>query len=258
MPPPRQPRPRATGRRTGDLGDLRRRARGTAHGRRGRGRHARGGRRGCRLLAHVRPLGGRPRPASARTRAGLRGHEDLDALGARRAAQLEAQLGFYGGRVDLEQVHNLVAWEEHLGWLEPERNAGRVGLLGATTGRAAQFDEPTRAMRSGRLAAVQIPYNPLEARWRRRFSPSPRSSGWAWSSCARSAAIAPPSRSRRPRSLRPSARKLCTGAPQVGALRPARDGRHPGDDEPRTRARNSRAGSPPWLTPDERRLVASL
>ena len=74
--------------------------------------------------------------------------------------------------VDLEQVHNLVAWEEHLGWLEPERNAGRVGLLGATTGRAAQFDELTR-MRcgAGGWRPSRSPTTRSSARWRRRFSP---------------------------------------------------------------------------------------
>jgi diketogulonate reductase-like aldo/keto reductase len=85
--------------------------------------------------------------------------------------QLDAQLGFFGGHVGLEQIHNLLRWEEHLPWLEEERAAGRVGMLGVTHYATAAFDELARALRTGRFEAVQIPYNPAEREVEREILP---------------------------------------------------------------------------------------
>ena len=46
-------------------------------------------------------------------------------------AQYAAQQRFFG-RVEIEQIHNLVAWRDHAPWLREEREAGRIDRLGVT------------------------------------------------------------------------------------------------------------------------------
>jgi diketogulonate reductase-like aldo/keto reductase len=86
-------------------------------------------------------------------------------------AHYRRQLEWYGGRIDLLQVHNLVGWRAHLDWMEREREAGRVGGIGATHYSPSAFDELEQAMRTGRLQAVQVPVNPREREAERRILP---------------------------------------------------------------------------------------
>ena len=84
--------------------------------------------------------------------------------------QAERALGWYG-RIDLYQVHNLVNTRAHLDLLERLRGEGRVGLLGATHYSAAAFGELAEVMRSGRIQAIQVPYNPQEREVEREILP---------------------------------------------------------------------------------------
>ncbi|MFP3915053.1 MAG: aldo/keto reductase, partial [Actinomycetota bacterium] len=86
-------------------------------------------------------------------------------------AQLERAVGWFEGHVDLMQIHNLVGWQQHLPLLEAAREEGGVGMIGATHWSPSSFDELEALMRSGRMDAIQIPYNPAEREVERRVLP---------------------------------------------------------------------------------------
>jgi aryl-alcohol dehydrogenase-like predicted oxidoreductase len=86
-------------------------------------------------------------------------------------ARLQQQLAFFGGHIELMQIHNLVQWRQRLPWLERQRDEGRIGLLGATHYQAEAFDELATVMRTGRIDTIQIPYSPAERDAEREILP---------------------------------------------------------------------------------------
>jgi len=73
--------------------------------------------------------------------------------------QIERAMGYYGGRVDVYQVHNLVALSKRLKRLEELQSDRRVGSVGVTHYDHAAFPDLMETMRSGRVTCVQVPYN---------------------------------------------------------------------------------------------------
>ena len=175
--------------------------------------------------------------------------------------QLDAQLDWYG-HVELEQVHNLVAWEEHLPWLEAEREAGRIGLLGVTHYDPSAFDELERALRTRRFDSVQLPYNPVERSCERLLLPLAEELGMA---VVVMRPLGVGALLRRPPSaeeLRPleelgvhtwaqALLKWALSDPRVDLVIPA-------TSSAEHAVENAAAGSPPWLGPEERAYVERL
>ena len=84
--------------------------------------------------------------------------------------QLADQLAWFG-HVEVEQIHNLVAWEQHLPWLESERAEGRIGRLGVTHYSPSSSGELARALRTERFLTIQIPLNPHQREPERELLP---------------------------------------------------------------------------------------
>jgi aryl-alcohol dehydrogenase-like predicted oxidoreductase len=175
--------------------------------------------------------------------------------------QYRRQVEWYG-RVEIEQIHNLLAWRDQLDWLEVERAAGRIDRLGVTHYSAGAFGELATALRTGRFDVVQLPYNPHERDVERELLPLAAELGVA--------VIV----------MRPlGGGELVRRAPGADALAPLRafgietwpqallkwvlsdervDVAIPATGRPERTAENAAAGSPPWFGPEERALVEEL
>jgi diketogulonate reductase-like aldo/keto reductase len=166
------------------------------------------------------------------------------------------------GRVEIEQVHNLVAWREHLVWLEDERSAGRVDRLGVTHYAPHAFGELAEALRTRRFDVVQLPYNPLEREVERELLPLAAELGIAVIVMRPLGEGALVRRAPSPEELAPlRAFGVETWAQALlkWVLSDERvDVAIPATSRPERTAENAAAGEPPWFGPDERRLVESL
>jgi diketogulonate reductase-like aldo/keto reductase len=175
--------------------------------------------------------------------------------------QFADQLRWFG-RVEIEQVHNLVSWEAHLPWLEAERDAGRIDRLGVTHYQVSALPELARALRTGRFSTIQVPYNPLERECERELLSLAKELGVAVIVMRplgdKSQLSSPPP----PEALAPLREFGVLTWPQAlikWALSDERiDVVIPASRNPEHVRENAAAGSPPWLGEDERRVVERL
>jgi diketogulonate reductase-like aldo/keto reductase len=176
-------------------------------------------------------------------------------------AQFADQVEWFG-RIEIEQVHNLVAWREHLEWLEPERDSGRIERLGVTHWQAGAFEELARALRTGRFQTLQVPLNPFERECERELIPLAQELDTA-------AIVMRPLGRKDQLPHPPAAEKLASLAefgieswPQAllkWALSDARvDVVIPPTKNPAHARENARAGEPPWFGAEERVYVERL
>jgi diketogulonate reductase-like aldo/keto reductase len=87
-------------------------------------------------------------------------------------AQIEESRRNWGiPRFDLVQVHNLVAWEEHLDTLSAMKADGRVRYVGITTSEGRRHDEFEKIMANVALDFVQVTYNILDREVENRILP---------------------------------------------------------------------------------------
>ena len=74
--------------------------------------------------------------------------------------QMEQALQLWGvNRFDLLQVHNLLDWRTHFGWLDGWKADGRVRYTGITTSHGSRHDEVAQLIRDESFDFIQFTYS---------------------------------------------------------------------------------------------------
>jgi diketogulonate reductase-like aldo/keto reductase len=173
--------------------------------------------------------------------------------------QAERAIEFYQGRVDLYQVHNLVATPQRLDLLERLQDDQKVRYIGATHYSPSAFGELESVMRSGRITAIQIPYNPWEREVEARILPLAEQLGLGVIVMrplggGRLVRNAPTAQDLEPLGVETWAQALLTYVVSDSRVSVA----IPASSKPERITQNAKAGEPPWLGADERALVERL
>jgi diketogulonate reductase-like aldo/keto reductase len=83
--------------------------------------------------------------------------------GSRGPAQIEtSRLHWDVARFDLLQVHNLLAWQEHLPTLSAMKARGQLRYVGVTTSEGRRHREVEEIMRTQPIDFVQVTYNVID------------------------------------------------------------------------------------------------
>lgn len=82
-------------------------------------------------------------------------------------------------RFDLLQVHNLLAWQQHLPMLFEMKRKGEIRYVGITTSEGRRHAEVERIMRAQPLDFVQVSYNIVDRDVEQRILPLARERGIA-------------------------------------------------------------------------------
>lgn len=176
--------------------------------------------------------------------------------------QIDASLGFFGGHVEVLQVHNLVEWRTRLDQLEARRERGEIDIVAATHWQPSAFGELETVMRTGRIAAIQVPYNPHEREVEARILPLAQDLGLGVILMRPFAAGGLVGRSPRPADLAPLADFGVTTWSQAllkyGLSHPATSVSIPATTRSERMAENAAAGDGPWFGPEEKALVERL